>query len=195
MSRLQSFSIAQNGLIDFEDTHIKQSVPEIPRGALTSHAGGAVLLEWYGDGLTDTSLKVIHGPDWQPAPLQIPSDRPRRCQPAEDLSLNESGRTRSHTSLPSASNGGNCKDNMDERQLQSKTSGVTHIPAYQTFVEPRIPPAMQNSHRMYKGYNIMVMFSAIYTYMRKVTLKRFTRFICNSDLKERAQYSYNFFAI
>lgn len=106
---MQPFNVAQNGLIDFEDTHIKESVPEIPRGASTSLAGGAVPLEWYGDGLPDTSLKVIHGPDWQHAPLQIPLDRPRRCQPGGDLSLNESGHTHSHTSPSSVSNVSNCK--------------------------------------------------------------------------------------
>lgn len=154
---MQPFNIAQNGLIDFKDTHIKESVPEIPWGASTSLAGGAVLLEWYGDGLADTSLKVIHGPDWQHAPLQIPSDRPRRCQPGGDLSLNESGHTHSHTSPSSVSNVSNCKENMDERaedELQSKTGGQIHIPGYQTFVQPRIRPAMWNTHRRYKGCNI-----------------------------------------
>lgn len=95
-------------------------MPEIPRGASTRPGRGALRC-WngYGDGLADTSLKVIHGPDWQHAPPQIPSDRPRRCQPAGDLGLNERGHTRSHTSPGSVSNVGSCTDNTDECAKQN----------------------------------------------------------------------------
>lgn len=52
------------------------------KGSLNKPRRGC--LRWR-NGRTDTSLKVIHGPGWQQAPLQICSDRQRGCQAGWDL--------------------------------------------------------------------------------------------------------------